>query len=75
MLGRTRSWPVSISIAALMPARNGGSSGSAVNAKRTGSRCTTLTQLPEEFWAGRRANSAPVAGLMEATTAVHVRLG
>ena len=30
---------------------------------RTGTRCTTFTQLPEAFCGGRIANSAPVAGL------------
>ena len=58
-----------------MPARNGGSPGCSISRSRTGSRCTTFTQLPEAFCAGSTANSAPVAGLMLSTTASHVTSG
>ncbi len=34
---------------------------------RTGTRCTTFTQLPLAFWGGRMANCAPVPGLTDAT--------
>ena len=34
---------------------------------RTGTRCTTLTQLPLAFCGGRIANCAPVPGLTEPT--------
>ena len=44
-----RSWPVSISASTLMPARRSGSPGLRSTWMRTGSRCTTFTQLPEEF--------------------------
>ncbi|MEE8246875.1 MAG: hypothetical protein V3S87_06410 [Alphaproteobacteria bacterium] len=44
-------------------------------ARWTGTRCTTLTQLPVAFWGGSRANSAPVAGLMLMTVARQVRSG
>ena len=37
------------------------------SAIRTGIRCTTLTQLPLEFCAGRTENSEPLAGLMLST--------
>ena len=35
---------------------------------RTGTRCTTFTQLPLAFCGGRIANCAPVPGLTAATT-------
>ena len=34
---------------------------------RTGTRCTTLTQLPLAFCGGRIANCAPVPGLIATT--------
>ena len=40
-------------------------------ARRTGMRCTTLTQLPVAFCAGSTENSEPDAGLIEATCAFH----
>ena len=58
-----------------MPARNGGASAGTSTRSRTGTRCTTLTQLPEAFWAGSTENSAPEAGLMLATDAAQVRSG
>ena len=42
---------------------------------RTGTRCTTLTQLPVAFCAGSIENSAPVAGLMLSTVAVPLVAG
>ena len=39
----------------------------ASNTMRTGTRCTTLTQLPLAFCGGRIANCAPVPGLTDAT--------
>ena len=42
---------------------------------RTGTRCTTLTQLPLAFCGGRIANCAPVPGLTEATVPWKVRSG
>src|SRR6516165_1991821 len=62
-----RLWPVSMVTSALMPARSGGSVGLRSRMMRTGMRCTTLTQLPLAFWAGRIENSAPLAGAMVAT--------
>ena len=37
--------------------------GASVTARRTGSRCTTFTQLPVAFSAGSMENAAPVPGL------------
>jgi hypothetical protein len=34
-----------------------------VTARRTGSRCTTFTQLPVAFSGGSMENAAPVPGL------------
>ena len=41
----------------------------------TGTRCTTLTQLPLAFCAGRSANSALVAGAMVLTRPRHLASG
>ena len=57
---------------AVMPARSGGSPWRSVRRSRTGTRCTTLTQLPLAFCGGRIANSAPVAGEMLSTSASQV---
>jgi len=42
---------------------------------RTGTRCTTLTQLPLAFCGGRIANCAPVPGLTELTVPWNVWSG
>src|SRR5215471_13361452 len=63
--------PVSISTTALMPARSVGPFALSSIARRTGMRCTILTQLPVAFCAGRTENSAPDAGLIDATCALH----
>ena len=42
---------------------------------RTGTRCTTLTQLPLAFCGGRIANCAPVPGLTAATVPWKLRSG
>ena len=42
---------------------------------RTGTRCTTLTQLPEAFCGGSSAYSDPVAGARLSTAAVQVKPG
>ena len=41
----------------------------------TGILWTTLTQFPEEFCGGRIENSAPVAGLILSTCALHELFG
>src|SRR6185436_10745950 len=74
-VNRPRRWPVSISTTALMPARSVVSAGRSITCRRTGMRCTTLTQLPLAFCAGSTLNSAPVAMPMLSTTAVKVRPG
>mgnify|MGYP003693846851 CR=1 FL=1 len=51
-------------------AQSRASSSPVVNSMRTGTRCTTFTQLPLAFCGGRIANCAPVPGLTDATTAV-----
>ena len=70
-----RVWPVSISTVVLMPTRSGGSPSRHCTAMRTGMRWTTFTQLPEAFWGGSTANSAPVACEMLATDPVHSESG
>ena len=42
---------------------------------RTGMRCTTFTQLPEVFCAGRTENSEPLLGAMLSTVPSQVRPG
>ena len=42
---------------------------------RTGMRCTTFTQLPELFCAGRIENALPLAGAMLSTVPVQLRPG
>ena len=42
---------------------------------RTGTRCTTFTQLPEEFSAGRSENCWSVAGAMLCTMPSQMRPG
>ena len=64
--------PVSIVAVAVVPARNVGASGLLMSLRRTGRRCTTLTQFPDAFCGGKIANSAPVAGEMLCTSAFHV---
>ena len=46
-----------------------------VEAKRSGTRCTTLTQLPLAFCGGRIANCAPVPGAIEQILPRHSRPG
>ena len=62
-----RARPVSIETLALMPARRPVVSSSGSKQKRSGTRCTTLTQLPLAFCGGRIANCAPVPGAIEQT--------
>ena len=62
-----RRRPVSMSTVTLMPARSRRISCPASKAMRTGTRCTTFTQLPMAFCGGRIANCAPVPGLTELT--------
>src|SRR5262249_33593728 len=54
-----RTRPVSISTLTLMPARSSERSWPGSNTIRTGTRCTTFTQLPLAFCGGRIANCAP----------------
>ena len=54
---------------AVMPARKSAICLGSSRLRRTGTRCTTFTQLPVAFCGGSKANSAPVAGLMLSTTA------
>ena len=49
--------------------------GGLLDAMRTGTRCTTFTQLPVAFCGGSTANSAPVAGAMALTRAGHSSSG
>jgi hypothetical protein len=70
-LPSVRVWPVSMSTTTLIPARSGGALSFVSILSRTGRRCTTFTQLPDEFCAGSTANCAPVAGLIVATLAFH----
>ncbi len=62
-----RRRPVSMSTVTLMPARSSERSCPGSKTMRTGTRCTTFTQLPMAFCGGRIANCAPVPGLIEAT--------
>ena len=62
-----RLWPVSISTITLMPERSRRVFSSLSKAMRTGTRCTTLTQLPVAFCGGRIENCAPVPGLTAIT--------
>ena len=50
-----------------MPARSVGTSWPGSSSMRTGTRCTTLTQLPVAFCGGSSANSEPVPAPIEAT--------
>ena len=59
-LASERVWPVETSTVVLMPTRSGGSPSRQATERRTGIRCTTLTQLPLAFCGGNTANSAPV---------------
>jgi hypothetical protein len=58
-----------MSTLALMPARRRDRSWPSSKVMRTGTRCTTFTQLPAAFCAGISENCAPVPGLMEETCA------
>ena len=62
-------------ISALMPERSGGLPSTSSNCRRTGTRCTTLTQLPLAFCGGISAYSEPVAGLRLRTRARQVTPG
>src|SRR5581483_3826305 len=70
-----RLWPVSISTVTLIPERSRCVSSFLSKAIRTGTRCTTFTQLPVAFCGGSIANSAPVPGLTETTVPVNARSG
>ena len=70
-----RLWPVSISTLTLMPVRSRCVSSPLSKAMRTGTRCTTLTQLPLAFCAGRIENCEPVPGLTATTVPLKVWLG
>ena len=59
----------------LMPARSRRVSSSLSKAMRTGTRCTTLTQLPVAFCGGRIENCAPVPGLTAITWPVNAWSG
>ena len=41
----------------------------------TGTRCTTLTQLPVAFSGGSRVKAAPVPAMMESTVPLNLTLG
>ena len=71
----SRLWPVSISTLTLMPERSRCVSSSLSKAMRTGTRCTTLTQLPLAFCGGRIENCAPVPGLTATTVPLKVWSG
>ena len=58
-----------------MPARSPLSAGFLSRRTRSGTRCTTLTQLPLAFCGGRIANCAPVPGLTDSTVPVNVTSG
>ena len=58
-----------------MPARKPSVSSSGAKQKRSGTRCTTLTQLPLAFCGGRIANCAPVPGAIEQTVPCQSRSG
>ena len=66
---------VSMSMVAVMPARNADSFSCGSSLIFTGRRCTTFTQLPEAFCGGRIANSDPAAGLMLETTPSQTSFG
>ena len=55
----------------VMPVRSVGPGLLSSNFKRTGTRWTTLTQLPLAFCGGRTDSSEPVEGLIELTDAFH----
>ena len=67
--GKPRTWPVSTSTLALSPVRRGTPDGACSIARRTGTRWTTLTQLPVAFCAGSSENSEPVPAPMLSTVA------
>ena len=58
-----------------MPARSLPVIGSLSSRTRSGTRCTTLTQLPLAFCGGRIANCAPVPGLTDSTVPENVVSG
>src|SRR3569623_1304286 len=70
-----RLWCVSMETLTLMPARCRLVPLSWSKVMRTGTRCTTLTQLPLAFCGGRIENCAPVPGETEVTVPVKVRSG
>ena len=59
----------------LMPEASGTSAWLASIDSRTGSRCTTLTQLPDAFSGGSREKLEPVPGLVLSTVPVNVLSG
>src|SRR5439155_12105716 len=70
-----RRWLVSTSTVALIPERSGGSSSRWEITARTGTRWTSLTQLPVAFCGGMIENSEPVPGLMPETVPLKLWLG
>src|ERR1700760_392834 len=66
---------VSIDTFALMPDRRFGVASSGSKKIRSGTRCTTFTQLPLAFCGGRIANCAPVPGLTDCTVPWKTRSG
>ena len=58
-----------------MPARKPVVSSCGSKQNRSGTRWTTLTQLPVAFCGGRIANCAPVPGAIEQTVPFHSRPG
>ena len=67
--------PVSMSTVTLMPERSDSPPELRSMRMRTGMRCTTFTQLPLAFCAGRMENSEPLAGAMLCTVPDHTRPG
>src|SRR5882757_168783 len=61
---------VSTLTSALNPACSNTAASASVMCKRTGTRCTTLTQLPVAFSGGSSENWDPVPGLKLTTCAV-----
>jgi hypothetical protein len=73
---QARAWPVSTLTSRLIPARNGGRFLSFVSMRtRIAIRCTTFTQLPLVFCAGRSENCCAAAGLILSTMPCHSAFG
>src|SRR5690606_37830789 len=63
-------YPVSTLTVALVPEYSGSAGLISSSSRRTGTRCTTLTQLPVAFSGGSKAKSDPAPGLMLVTWAL-----